>query len=129
VQGPAGANGAQGPVGPVGPAGADGAVGPQGDPGPVGPVGPAGADGAPGVSGWNIVTNTDTNNNNFWSATATCPEGQTVIGGGASKTAGITFVSSTYPSAIDSWTATAGSFFNGSSQTLTVYAICADVAS
>ncbi len=76
-----------------------------------------------------IVTNTDTNSTNSWAATATCSVGQMVIGGGASKTAGIAFVSSTYPSAANSWTATAGGIFNNSSQTLTVYAICVNVAS
>ncbi len=74
------------------------------------------------------MTNSDTNNTNSWVATATCPAGQMVLGGGASRTAGIGFISSTYPSAADSWTATAGDVFNNTTQTLTVYAICATVA-
>jgi Collagen triple helix repeat (20 copies) len=93
-----GADGAPGPAGPAGPQGADGsngidgAAGPKGDkgdpgadgaPGPAGPQGPKGDTGAtgpqgpPGMSGMEVVTATGVR-----VATAECPAGKVIVGGG-----------------------------------------------
>lgn len=58
--------------------------GPAGPMGPAGPVGPAGPAGPPGVSGREAVFGTSANDSSeFKSATATCPAGKNVLGGGA----------------------------------------------
>ena len=52
--------------------------------GPVGPAGPAGPQGAPGLAGVEIVTAVSVRDSDpTHTATATCPAGKTVIGGGA----------------------------------------------
>jgi Collagen triple helix repeat (20 copies) len=120
VQGPAGPKGETGPQGEVGPAG------------PEGPVGPAGADG--GLAGYQIVTGTQVSftDEDFWvSASATCPQGKVAIGGGASY--GVSevdvFIVQSYPSSSDesyTWNLTVANFEG--SNTLTPYAVCANVA-
>jgi len=80
-----GAQGPQGPAGPPGPAGPAGTPGAEGPPGPQGPEGPQGAAGppGPGVSQYEVATGIaflqpgtgDT-------ATASCPTGKKVLGGG-----------------------------------------------
>ena len=58
--------------------------GPPGAVGPAGPAGPAGPQGAPGVSGREPVFGTSANDSTASkSATATCPSGKNVVGGGA----------------------------------------------
>lgn len=113
--GPAGPPGAQGPAGPVGPAGAVGAQGepgPAGPPGAQGPAGPTGAQGAqglpgpagpagatgtqgltgaqgpagsPGISAWQIVRGPTVTSSDVYTATADCPAGKKVLGGGGSQ--------------------------------------------
>jgi hypothetical protein len=88
-QGPAGLTGPAGPAGPQGdpgPAGADGAqgpAGPQGDPGADGAQGPQGD---PSISGYEVVRGpTVTGGGGTYTATATCPAGKKVLGGGGSQ--------------------------------------------
>jgi collagen type VII alpha len=101
-QGPKGDPGTIGPQGPIGPAGAKGdkgdkgdtgstgETGPKGDPGAVGPQGPIGLTGATGPAGTNGVsgyerisgTASQSNTTSPKSATATCPVGKKVVGGG-----------------------------------------------
>ena len=93
-QGPTGAQGARGFPGPTGPQGPVGATGPAGAPGPkgaTGPEGPAGTgtgssrraltssvvEGTPVTSAASPATGTTV------SATATCPTGRVLLGGGA----------------------------------------------
>jgi hypothetical protein len=83
--GPRGFPGATGPQGPVGPAGAAGAKGAAGTPGPAGP---AGAKGASGVASSSVVQGTavtsiaDPTAGTITSATASCPTGRVLLGGG-----------------------------------------------
>lgn len=60
-----------GPEGPQGPQGEPGPPGPQGEPGPMGPS---------GLSGLEIVTGVVAGENRV--ASASCPEGKVVLGGG-----------------------------------------------
>lgn len=90
---------------------------------PTGPTGPAGA---PGVSGWNIQTFTAQDPaGQSVSYTATCLNGQHVLGGGVTHAAGTDeFILGTAPSGANSWTASLPD--TGSvSHSVTVYAICA----
>lgn len=81
IPGPQGPEGPQGPVGPQGPIGPQG---PQGEQGPTGPSGPTGAQGDPGVGGIQaIVAVSDNDETDTKAAFAECPDGKTVIGGGA----------------------------------------------
>ena len=93
--GPAGPTGATGPQGPAGPAGPTGATG---APGPIGPTGPQGLTGQPGVAGpagpagpagAGIQTQIIIGSNSAApagsgtvQATATCPPGEHITGGG-----------------------------------------------
>ncbi len=96
-KGPPGPHGPQGPAGPQGPKGDPGERGSQGLaglPGPAGPKGDTGATGATGPAGKlttaNIVRVTGANTavppGASADATAPCPEGSTVLGGGYSTT-------------------------------------------
>ena len=159
-QGPAGADGATGPqgaIGPPGPAGADGATGPQGAvgsqgppgaagaTGPAGPAGPAGATGATGAAGpagpagSQLVTGTPATSavnaaqNTLVTATAACPAGKVVLGGGAHITTTATQKSrallvSSYASNATTWTAIGvvgtGALGSGNTMTVTAYALC-----
>ena len=76
--GPAGDDGEDGATGPSGPTGADGAPGPSGQAGATGPSGSAG-----GISGYEIVTVAfNIPGQAETVATAMCPEGKRVLGGG-----------------------------------------------
>lgn len=68
----------RGQQGEPGPAGPQGPEGPQGEPGPPGPQG------ADGVSGWTVVTEEQTVTDSVVLATAACPTGTRVLGGGGS---------------------------------------------
>lgn len=89
IQGPPGPQGPQGPKGDTGPRGPAGPAGPSGQgipgaPGPEGPPGPQGPAG-PGVTGMHIVTadSGDPDNTSSKSVAAFCPDGETVLSGGA----------------------------------------------
>ncbi|HEX3567874.1 MAG TPA: hypothetical protein VHU17_21095 [Acidimicrobiales bacterium] len=86
--GPRGLPGPTGPQGPIGPAGAAGAKGLAGAPGAPGPAGPAGPKGASGVTSSSVVQGTavssiaDPTVGTITSATASCPAGRVLLGGG-----------------------------------------------
>jgi len=84
--GPRGLTGPQGPQGEPGLDGADstvpGPMGPQGPEGPEGPAGKDGVDGASGTANVHVVSVTTPNDN----ATASCPAGETLLGGGGEAT-------------------------------------------
>lgn len=77
-QGPQGEPGAPGPIGPTGPVGPPGTAGPPGEQGPQGEPGPQGEQGPPGAVP-EIVYVTQAG---VFSATAMCPAGYKVTGGG-----------------------------------------------
>jgi len=77
-QGPQGEPGAPGPIGPTGPVGPAGTAGPPGEQGPQGEPGPPGEQGPPGPAP-EIVYRTQAG---VFTATAMCPEGYKVTGGG-----------------------------------------------
>lgn len=96
VQGIQGVAGAQGPAGPTGPAGAKGATGLTGREGPVGPSGATGARGSAGatgasgtiaasipLSGTPVLSQVDPPVGTAVTASAVCPLGDIVLGGGA----------------------------------------------
>ncbi len=103
VQGVQGAPGSQGPQGatgspgPPGPQGATGLTGKQGAPGPAGaqgapgPTGPSGASGtivaSAATSGATVVSAADPAVGTTVIATASCPQGEIVLGGGAQVSA------------------------------------------
>jgi hypothetical protein len=67
-----------------GPKGDQGEVGPTGLAGPQGPQGPQGLQGASGMSGLQVVTASSAlSSSGLQSATASCPNGKSVLGGGA----------------------------------------------
>lgn len=152
--GETGERGAIGPMGPQGPKGDTGDVGPQGIRGEQGLTGLTGAQGvqgdrgekgdtgAPGTISTQIITGApfvvtlSSEGNAF--ATAKCPDGTSVLGGGAKYEVtngpqnytgvyqGI-YLTQSFPSASDTWQANAF-FFNpnvrGANLVLTAYAIC-----
>jgi hypothetical protein len=146
-QGPKGDTGAPGAVGPQGPKGDTGPAGPQGpkgDAGPVGAQGPKGDTGRAGVSGYEVVT-AEAQAGLFGRQTATahCPLGKQVVGGGggtgddADQTGNVLhsaplqrYVGADYYSmhwAWDSWTVTAYNPGPYTTMNVTAYAICATV--
>jgi hypothetical protein len=111
--GPQGAVGPPGPTGPQGNPGPQGAQGQQGDPGPHGTQG---AQGVPGPSGSQLsATSTAQSGNNpgsgtIVSATANCPAGKKILGGGGRASATVASqerkvsLRASYPSGPASWT-------------------------
>jgi hypothetical protein len=115
-----------------------GSPGPQGPPGPAGPQG--GPQGIPGISGLQYITgpfvhigksSTDT-------ATASCPAGKKVIGGGytttvpnpSSASPSALQIFSSGPSGTSAWSVSATNTSSGAGNLglrLTAYAICAVV--
>jgi collagen triple helix repeat protein len=78
-----GERGPAGPAGPAGPTGATGATGASGPQGPQGVQGPKGDTGSPGLTGYNVVEITASSSAaGLFRGRATCPAGQTAIGGG-----------------------------------------------
>ncbi len=145
-QGPPGPQGPQGEPGPAGPQGPQGEPGPQGPAGPEGPQGPQGAmgpqgpQGAPGISGLQYVSGAPLTLAKLTSgtATATCPTGLTVIGGGYTTTvpggsnaeAASMQVFTSASSGPNTWSVSATNGAKGGgdhSLTLTARAICANV--
>jgi Collagen triple helix repeat (20 copies) len=143
--GPRGSTGARGPVGtqgaqgPAGPQGTQGPAGPQGAPSSVpGPPGPTGAAGPPGPTD-SLVTAPVTATTpvsaplgTVASATATCPVGKKILGGGVTITVTVLAQQSrvasrdNFPSAPNAWTGTlvVTSGLVGASATISVYAVC-----
>lgn len=142
AQGVQGASGAQGQTGPSGPAGPKGATGLTGLQGPAGPAGATGARGPSGASG-TVVASTTTSGTSVLSsvdppvgsavtATATCPQGEFALGGGAQVTApGVSSKSvvlrSSYPTSKNGWRAV-GSVIaplgTGEQMTVRPYVLC-----
>jgi hypothetical protein len=133
--GPQGPKGDRGEQGPAGPKGDSGPAGPKGDTGPGGPQGtpgPAGPRGPSGISGWEYqvslpgtsIPSGDTDGTQVY-----CPSGKKALGGGASVTAGNTYVVSSAPTT--GGTGWAIWYKNASPVSATIYAwvICANVTS
>jgi Collagen triple helix repeat (20 copies) len=109
-QGATGQTGAQGQTGPQGPAGPTGATGPQGPAGPTGATGPQGPVGPAAATGYQQVvgTATATNSTSPETATASCPAGKIVVGGGGVLTAGArAALTQSQPTSTTTWTVTA----------------------
>lgn len=129
-EGPAGPAGAKGPEGPQGPAGATGPEGPAGAAGPEGPPGPRGADGAPGPSGSRRVEGDSVavsrpKVGRTIVASVDCPDGTTVLGGGAKvRPASSAQLASSYPATTAQWTAEASVQHTAQKVTVTPYALC-----
>lgn len=103
-----------------------GQTGPQGPQGNPGPQGPPGVPGAPGISGYEIISQSVTGDQNQ-NITATCPQGKKVISGSA--TAG---QAGGFPEYVDDYPVSNGTgwyveAYQPNFYTLTVYAICAFV--
>ena len=145
AQGVQGVPGPQGPAGATGPAGAKGATGLTGMQGPAGATGtrgPAGSTGATGASG-TVAASTTTSGTPVLSAidpavgtsvtaTASCPQGEFALGGGAQVSApGLSNKSvtlrSSYPTTTNGWRAV-GSVIaplgTGEQMTVRPYALC-----
>ncbi|MFN2251766.1 MAG: hypothetical protein ACK2UL_07595 [Anaerolineae bacterium] len=84
IQGIQGIQGIPGPPGPQGPEGPQGPQGPQGFQGVPGINGLNGTNGTNGVSGWEVVVGSTSTPNAITAATAACPAGKKVVGGGYS---------------------------------------------
>jgi len=119
----------QGPKGPIGPIGPQGEQGPEGLPGPQGPA---------GISGLVVVSNAveppsaDPHRIQGW---ATCPTGKKVIGGGYGLDGayqGATVTSNRPSISVDppqeGWGVSGEKFTDNYEWTITVWAICANVA-
>jgi hypothetical protein len=153
AQGPQGETGAVGPQGPVGPAGPQGEQGPQGSQGLQGPQGAQGVPGTPGApglpgaqgskgepgtTGYEIVqvvspaAPVTLSGFATLTATATCPVGKSVIGGGYESLAGdaikLSLIAS-HPSGTDTWRVILRNpgVVQAFTVQLRVYAICAQV--
>lgn len=126
-----GAKGATGAAGAAGPAGATGATGPAGSTGATGATGPTGPTGATGLSGYERVQGAVVNTTPLASntATATCPAGKVVVGGGFTMGANDAFMTESYPSSTTVWTVKVFTSATFSAYQLTAYAICVTVAS
>ena len=108
-------------------------TGPQGPAGPAGPAGPTGPAGPAGVSGWEIVTVlTAIDTSVTKAATAYCPPGKVVLGGGGFTGSDAAAVTNSFAQHGDgqpgrAWEMTATKLVNdGASWRLVVQAICAN---
>lgn len=108
----------------------------QGPQGPQGVAGPQGPQGASGISGYEVVVSHDTQfnvlGNGIADSQANCPQGKSVLGGGAGTLQGdaLNLQTSTPTGSNDGWLV---EFVNTSGNTLGqadvwAYAICAKVA-
>lgn len=123
--GPAGPQGVPGPPGAQGLPGVSGPQGPQGVPGPQGPQGPQGPTGPAGpvrrVTSPPAVTNTEGDT----TATALCPPGTRVTGGGYRFLSGIAEVRASHMDPVlNGWTVTVASTA-GPQATFEAVAVCA----
>ncbi len=117
---------------PVGPAGDRGAQGPTGPQGPIGPQGLQGVPGGPGISGYEIVTSESPfSSDPGRGATADCPTGKVVIGGGGrvfGSVDGIALFASDPSMDGSSWSAEAREIVsNAGDWSVMALAICAKV--
>ncbi len=93
---------------------------------PQGMKGDTGAQGSPGLSGVQIVTATSINNSDvLGEATATCPSGKKVIGGGAQSISSPAYSSTGFPVGDNAWRAVAYPLTPGAFFSVRAYAICA----
>ena len=130
--GPAGEPGLKGDTGAVGPKGDTGAVGPKGDTGAVGPQGPPGPADSQVIGPVTATTPASAPLGTVATATATCPAGTKVMGGGMSISVSVAgqrsrvSTDSNYPSAPDAWTGSLviASGLVGATATVNVYAVC-----
>jgi len=124
--GPAGPQGPKGDPGESGPAGP---TGPQGQPGPVGPQGSAGPMGPSGISGWQrIISDPVTVNPGYGGgASAECPAGKQVLGGGGNAFTGGQLISS-QPNTATEWVV---DYYNPYTVPIKIhaFAVCAQVPS
>ena len=138
LTGPAGEPGPEGPAGPAGPQGEPGTQGEPGPQGPAGPQGPQGDRGPAGPTGSRIVVGAPATSasgaaiGTRVTATATCPAGTVLLGGGGNATStdasGRAVLVSSYPSGSDTWTAAAivndAKLATGKTISVTAYAVC-----
>ena len=127
-QGPAGAPGQQGGQGPAGAKGDTGAPGPAGATGATGPASSTVTPGTAVTSPTGILADMQV------TATATCPEGKVLLGGGAKVTATGTVTEASdavllqsYPSSATTWTAVGIAEFDfpvGQSMTVQAFVVC-----
>jgi hypothetical protein len=116
--GPQGAKGGPGPQGPKGDPGAQGVQGPKGDTGAQGPQGDPGA-----VRGYQIVRVTSQGG----VASAQCPDGQKVLGGGGSAGLDDALASSAPSSDESSWVVVRQVLHPPIEGSMAAWAICANV--
>ena len=106
-----------------------GPLGPTGPQGVAGPAGPTGPQGSAGLSSVQVVNQTSAiSGSSSKTATATCPSGKVVIGGGVkiNNNESELAIQASYPSAPDAWTGVAREVaFELGSWSITTYAICA----
>jgi hypothetical protein len=127
-RGPQGPPGPTGPAGPTGPQGAQGPAGAQGAQGPAGPQGPTGglAERAVVSSGFTVPQSTL---EFTYVATALCPPGKVVLGGGYEvEQAGVNEVRESRPqtgSGVEGWAVGIGADEDVDVEGV-VYAICAN---
>ncbi|HWX88374.1 MAG TPA: collagen-like protein [Solirubrobacteraceae bacterium] len=126
--------GSTGAIGPRGATGAAGNEGKEGTPGAPGKEGPKGEPGGSGISGYQIVTGSEAKGSgsgiNLATATAKCPSGKHVLGGGFTTSGedAKVFVADDGPVGTEEWEVrlTSGSTF---AYGAFAYVICATVSS
>jgi hypothetical protein len=106
---------------------------PQGPKGEKGDRGEKGDQGAPGVSGYEIVTQTQTANTTLFNVTATCPANKRVFGGGTGAnlwalSSGPYVVSSNPNAAGTAWVVRMAFHSAPGNTTVTAYAVCGSVS-
>lgn len=127
TQGPKGDKGDPGAAGPKGDAGAPGPAGPVGPTGAQGPQGPKGAD---GVSGWEQpFTSSSVPSGATATLSATCTSGKKTLGGGFNiSSVGVAIIFSAPRADGTAWDLRVVNQ-SGADRNVSVFAICASVAS